>query len=334
MSASIHRPVIAIRLSSCQRCGIQVNSKSWDFQEFVQPDSGRVTVGDFISIFESREAYYLTGPLGVYENVAGRVVGITSSSRSHILFAIRYTARHTVTLRVPFHLSQVGRLQHIQHALYRFFDLGRHHVTAPVDDSPAPSSMPAYVFPVLAVQDQDTDGLKASLEAPSSPYSTVSNLPHYYSSSILSYSSSLPSYSSRGAGTNRSGLSQPECWRRSGLPGVDNRDYMPFSPRFIHHITSQQAVAPNLSGLYEDPSEIEEDALSSVRVVTSEVDTLTVTSPESSLWDHRSAESSSRGETDARTSSSDSDRGSHRSGVVFANLVPTNSLESLYVNIQ
>lgn len=331
MATSVDRPVIAIRLSSCQSCGVQVTSRSWDFLEFIQPDSGLVAVGDFISIFDSREAYYIAGPLGSYENIAGRVIGITSSSRSHIFFAIQYTAHHTITLRIPYHLSQVGRLRNIQHTLYQWLDFGRHRVTVPADDSPASASMPAYILPVLEVQGQGTGGFRASSEVPSPPHSKVPNLPTYYSSSILSYSSSLPSYSSHDAGTSHSHSGQLE-WR-SDLPGVDNQDYMPFSPHFVQRIESQQAFAPILPGLHEELSEMEEDASSSVRVATPEVDTLTVMSPGRSMWEHRSAESSSWRGTDTRTSASESNKVSCRSGVVFANLVPTNSMDSLFMNI-
>lgn len=325
MAASAYRPIIAARLSSCQRCGIDPRSKTWDFQEFIRPNSGLVAVGDFISIFESREVYHIDGPLGAYENIAGRVIGINSGSRSHISFSIQYTAQLIITLRVPFHLSRVGRLRHIQHTFYQILDLGRHRVALPENnspvlpkgDSPAPANVSSSIFPVLNIQDQGTGGSKApqgSMDAPTSPYSTASTLPLH--------------------------SGQLDCWRRSGLPGVDTRDYMPFSPRFIHQITSQQVFAPSLPRLHkeliETKTETETDSgtLSArLRAALAEVDSLTETSPGSSLWECRSVDSSSWGGTDVSTSSSEFDGGSRRSGIVFANLVPTNSLDSLFMNI-
>lgn len=333
MAVSVHRPVVANRLSSCHRCGIEVKSNSWDFQAFIQPDSGLIAVGDFISIFESREAYCVAGPLGAYESIAGRVIGIISSSRSHVLFAIQYTAHYTVTLRTPFHLSQVSRLRHIQHTLYQLFSFRlEHRIDVQPDESPAPTNAPAYILPVLDVQGQGAGSLEAYLEAPSSPYSTTFNLPQQYSSSTVSSASSLPLYSSQDAGPNRSHSAQ-QYWRCSDLPSVDNQDYVPFTPSFVRHVTPQQAFAPILSGFYKELSEVEGDAPPSVMMATSEVAIHDVRSPGSSLWEYRSTESSSRGGMDMGTSSSDYYEGSHSSGVVLANLALTNSLDSLFVNI-
>lgn len=288
MDASVHRPIIATRLSSCQRCGVLVKSNSWDFREFIRPGSGLVAVGDFISIFESRTAYYIVGPLGAYENIAGRVVGIDSSSRSHILFSIQYSAQHIVTLRVPFHLSHVGRLRHIQHTIYQWLDFGQHRVVAPIDDSLAPVSEPASILPVLDVQGQGTGEFNASqesMEAPSSPYSYVSALPPYYSSSLLLSSSSLPSYSTGNAGIGHSRPGQLECWRRSNLPGADDRDHRLFSSRFVHRITSPEACAPILPGLHGELIKTEEDVPSAKMAMTA-LGTLTEASLVNSLWEY------------------------------------------------